>query len=129
MRLGGIIIWSTNQFNFCKDGSSITPRPLIYVADAASASHGWSLMCSGELDWRGTARKTERERQRKGGERARPEFESLREKEGEKEVTDLLLWDRGYSWLSSEGSAHRTFLDFKMSETPLARLAAVTELR
>lgn len=105
------------------------PRPLIYVADAASASHGWSLMRSGELGWRGTARKTEREGQRKGGEGAGPEFESLREKEGEKEVSNPLLWDRSFSCLDSEVSAHRTFLDMKMSKTPLARFAAVTELR
>lgn len=100
--------------------------PLLYVADAASASHGWSLMRSGELDWwRPRVRRRERGRE-KGKREIGP---SLREKEGEKEVADLLLWDRGYSWVNSAGWAHRTFLDFKMNKAPHARLAAVTELR
>lgn len=46
-------------------------------------------MCSGELDWRGTARKTERERQRKGGEGARPGFERERRQEGGDEPAPL----------------------------------------
>lgn len=56
----------------------------------------------------GSARKTEREGQAKGGERARPAFESLGEKEGKKVLTELLLWDRGCRCLNWEGSAHRT---------------------
>lgn len=135
MRFTWIIKWSTNYFYFYKEGSPTTasphsadppPRPLLYVADAASASHGWSLMRSGELDWWGP-RVRRRERGREKGKREIGP--SLREKEGEKEVTDLLLWDRGYSCANSAGWAHRTSLDFKMNKAPLARLAAVTELR
>lgn len=81
-------------------------------------------MRSGELDWWGPR---VRERGREKGKRELGP--SLREKEGEKEVTELLLWDRGYSCADSAGWAHRTFLDFKMNKAPLARLAAVTELR
>lgn len=135
MRFTWIIKWSTNYFYFYKEGSPTTAsphsadpplRPLLYVADAASASHGWSLMRSGELDWWGP-RVRRRERGREKGKREIGP--SLREKEGEKEVTDLLLWDRGYSCANSAGWAHRTSLDFKMNKAPLARLAAVTELR
>lgn len=52
------------------------PRPLIYVADPASASHGWSLMRSGGLE-----RDRAREREGEGGEVELTRLKSGRERE------------------------------------------------